>query len=145
MPFLRKDTDDVTTGNLTLDGGTLDFGGGCCRAVLNLRNNRMIGIDSLRFNDPGPNEGISWQGSQAAIYVAPGNDENADGQLRLVNDDGVRIATWATVDESLGIGTDAPRARLDVRGGSTRQHRRMCGRRSGHSAMDRRCAPGLHR
>ncbi len=88
-PFLRRNANDTTTGNYTFTGdaaggGTITFGGECCRPVLNLGNNRIVGVDYLEIADVGPNEGIRWRGSQAQIFVAPANNaNNVEGALRL--------------------------------------------------------------
>ena len=88
-PFLRRNADDTTTGDYRFvggeaGGGTITFAGECCRSVLNLGNNRIVGVDYLEIADVGPNEGIRWRGSEAQIFVAPANNaNNVEGALRL--------------------------------------------------------------
>ncbi len=99
LPFVHNSEDDTKTGNLTIDGDVTLAAG----HRLNLsRNNRVInGIEMANNNlsnanritiaDPGGSEGLQWNGTQAKIVVSPLDNGNADGYIRLVNDDGVSL------------------------------------------------------
>ncbi|MCA9719763.1 MAG: hypothetical protein KC468_34165, partial [Myxococcales bacterium] len=51
----------------------------------------IIDANRLTFADPGPNEGLSWDGTQAKVVVGMADAAN-DGPLRLINDaDGIRL------------------------------------------------------
>lgn len=88
---------------------------------IDMTNHGINNLDYLHINDPGPDGRIYWGGSQAQIYVAPLNDDNADGYLRVRNDEGISLesdvrATGAlTVAGSVAIGAGAPAAALGVR------------------------------
>ena len=53
---------------------------------MQLTNTDVIGVNRLRFADPGTDEGIRWDGTGASIFVAPADNGNGDGMLRLLND-----------------------------------------------------------
>ena len=48
-------------------------------------DNDILGVQRFLFNDPGPDGRLEWAGSAARIYVAPQDDGNQDGLLRLQN------------------------------------------------------------
>ena len=110
-PFLRRNTDDDTTGNYTFigsenGGGSIRFTGEGSRTALSLNNNAIGGVDHLEFADVGPNEGIRWNGSDAQIYVAPANNaNNQEGALRLTADSvhGIRLDAPTTVTGGLTV------------------------------------------
>lgn len=61
--------------------------------VLDLKNNSIIGVNKLVFNDPGPDEGIEWNGGNGwKIYESPDNLSNAAGGLQFLTG-GTRQAT----------------------------------------------------
>ena len=70
--------------------GTLQMEAG---AEINLRDQaiRGVGNPGLVFADPGPDGAIQWSGTAAQIYVAPLNNGNSDGYLRLINDGGISL------------------------------------------------------
>jgi hypothetical protein len=114
---------DTMTGTLTT------------RAIA-MQNYALSGVGSLTFNDPGVNEGISWNGGNFSIYESPDNLTNAPGNLQIVsggarrlsvktdgtveipsgslivNGDinvGAQVGTWITSDamaDSIGWNTD---------------------------------------
>ena len=90
-------------------------------SALNLANRNLDGINVLRFNDPGQGEGIAWNGSQAKIFVAPLAGGNADGYLRITNDEGisleseVRVTNHLKVAGKLGVGTTDPQSVIHAR------------------------------
>jgi hypothetical protein len=119
--FVRSDIADVKEGDLTMRGARLvfDFAGASNSIVMN--NTNMVGANSIRIADPGPNEGLIFDGTQAKIVVSPLNNANRDGQLRLINDDGVSIESDTRVDGNLtvtgsisGQSVSAPSAEFDV-------------------------------
>ncbi|MEZ4463166.1 MAG: hypothetical protein R3F43_01260 [bacterium] len=57
----------------------------------------------MRFNDPGYNEGIQWDGTGARIAVAPLNNGDADGYLRLINDGGISLEDNVRIQGDLSI------------------------------------------
>ena len=71
------------TGNLQMEGG----------AEINLRDRpiRGVGDPGLVFADPGPDGALQWAGTAAQIYVAPLDNGNSDGYLRLLNDGGISL------------------------------------------------------
>ncbi len=99
--------------------GTSEFNG-----TMNLVNNNIESVNSLSFSDPGDQEGISWTGSAAKIFVSPLDGGNSDGYLRLINDGGIVFEAGAEDSESMvitssnnvGIGTTTPSEKLDVAG-----------------------------
>ena len=62
-------------------------------AGINLRDSpiRGVGNPGIVFNDPGPDGALQWGGTAAQIYVAPLNNGNSDGYLRLINDGGISL------------------------------------------------------
>lgn len=90
-------------------------------ASIRLRDRHVTGVEQLGFNDPGPDGRITWGGSQASIYVAPLDNANADGWLRVQNDEGislespVRTTAEVTVAGHLTVGPTPPLAQLTVR------------------------------
>ena len=91
---------------LPLSGGTLT--GTLTSRAINMQNYDITGINALSFNDPGPNEGISWSGGNFRIYESP-NDltTNTSGNLQFVSG-GVRrmtISTGGNVDVPGNIST----------------------------------------
>lgn len=90
-------------------------------AALDLVNRNLNGINVLNFNDAGAGEGISWNGSQAKIFVSPLDGSNADGYLRLINDDGISLESHVRVTEQLavggrlGVGTEQPESIIHAR------------------------------
>ncbi len=66
-------------------------------------NGDGVGFNRLRINDPGPTEGIHWDGSQASIVVSPANGANTDGMLRLRNDDAISLESDVQVTGALSV------------------------------------------
>lgn len=99
--------------------GASEFNG-----TMNLTNDNITSVNSLRINDAGDQEGILWTGTAAKIFVSPLNSGNGDGYLRLINDGGIVFEAGVEDTESMtilssgnvGIGTAAPSEKLDVVG-----------------------------
>jgi len=71
-------------GHLPLAGGTLT-GTLDASAGLLLSNTNITEVNALSFNDPGPNEGISWTSGNTAIFESPDNlTTNSAGNLQFV-------------------------------------------------------------
>ncbi len=102
LPFIRSDADDSSAGTLTMNGNLL-FNENPLRDSLIMNNNNATGFNALSFNDPGANEGLSWAGSQAKIFVSPLNDANSDGFLRFINDDGISLESAVRIAGDLLI------------------------------------------
>ncbi len=88
-----------------------------------MTNENIEGVGHITINDSGANEGLSWAGTDAKIYVAPmTGDLNNDGYLRLINDGGISLepgtegdpAVTVRSDGRVGIGTQTPYYSLDV-------------------------------
>ena len=59
--------------------------GGTMSGTLNLNNNTISNVGQMSFNDPGPNEGLSWTGGNTKIYESPDNlTTNSAGNLQFV-------------------------------------------------------------
>jgi len=109
LPFVRRDAADqkagdltMNAGNVVLNGGALVVpGGGAARNAIQAGDQNAVGFNSVRFTDPGPNEGLFWDGSQASIVVSPANGADADGLLRLRNDDGIALESNTSVSGTL--------------------------------------------
>ena len=57
--------------------------------ALNMSNQQIYGVNNLRFNDPGVQEGIKWDGgNQWQIYESPNNQTNASGNLQFTSGSG---------------------------------------------------------
>ena len=53
--------------------------------VLNLNNNNLYGVNTIRINDPGTSEGIAWEGGSGwNIYESPNDLSNNTGNLQIV-------------------------------------------------------------
>ncbi len=63
------------------DAGGTSF---CCSNILDLNNHNIIGVNHLKFSDPGPGEGLEW--SNVKIQESP-NDltTNTAGSLQIVH------------------------------------------------------------
>jgi len=76
----------ITATGLDLNGnadisGSLNMSGG----HIYMNNFNIYDINTLSFNDPGPNEGISWDGGNTAIYESPDDlTTNSAGNLQFV-------------------------------------------------------------
>ena len=100
--------------------GKVKIDNGDAADALDLSNGNLIGVNHIKINDPGPNEGISWNGGNGwSIYESP-NDltTNSAGNLQFV-DSGSRILTLDTSGNaeftgSVGIGTINPSQKLNV-------------------------------
>lgn len=104
LPFLRNTVDDsVVDSIITFDGSRLVFDFGGIANALDLGNNNIVNANSLRFNDPGPGEGLSWSGTQASIVVSPLGGANTDGFLRLINDAGISLESNTRIQGNLTI------------------------------------------
>ena len=104
LPYLFKDRNDTATNaDFTFNGSRLTFQFGAPANALNLGNNNIVGVNALSFADPGFNEGIVWEQSQARIVVAPLAGGNGDGALRLINDDGISLESNTRVAGNLTI------------------------------------------
>jgi hypothetical protein len=75
-----------------LDADTVDgshassFARNPANAILNMSNFNIQNVNQLTFNDPGPNEGIQWNGGNIwKIYESPDNlSTNSGGNLQFV-------------------------------------------------------------
>lgn len=64
--------------------------------VLNLNNNNLYNVNTIRINDPGTSEGIAWEGGSGwNIYESPNDLSNNIGNLQIVLD-GTRVFTVDT-------------------------------------------------
>ena len=64
--------------------------------ALNLNNNNLYGVNTIRINDPGTSEGISWEGGSGwNIYESPDDLSNNTGNLQIVLS-GTRVFTVDT-------------------------------------------------
>ena len=111
--FSTTVTNSIAT-KLPLAGGTLT--GTLTSKAINMQNHQLYGVNNLRFNDPGVNEGIKWDGgSEWQIYESPDNQTNAAGNLQFTTGSGggTRRATldtsgnWNLVNGGLQIGGDS--------------------------------------
>jgi hypothetical protein len=102
----------LTTGTVSITN--LSVGTGIQTDVLNLNNNNLYNVNTIRINDPGASEGISWEGGSGwNIYESPNDLSNATGNLQIVLS-GVRAltvdtnqtvnipSTWATTSATTG-------------------------------------------
>ncbi len=56
----------------------------CCSNILDLKNHNIIGVNHLKFSDPGPGEGLEW--SNIKIQESPNNlTANAAGSLQILH------------------------------------------------------------
>ena len=106
-PFLRRDTDESTTGDLTMSGSAVRFSAsedGDSRTGINLGNNNIVGVNGISFAEPGEDEGLSWTGSDAKIFVAPRQGGNDDGAIQLSNPgEGVAIVGQTSIQGNLEV------------------------------------------
>ncbi|MCA9548266.1 MAG: hypothetical protein KC613_27875, partial [Myxococcales bacterium] len=141
MPYIRDDVADGKAGDLLMAGGDLLMDGGnvtlstgqvvlaagAARNGVLLNNHNLIGANTMTFADPGPDGALLWSGTQARIFVAPPDNANTDGALRLVNDDGIRLESGVVatgkveVQGTLGVGTDSPATRAEIRDDSAQE------------------------
>lgn len=116
--FMRADQDTGTTGSVDVGGNRLNMNGrapriswagatGGVNNAIDLDNRNIVGANRLNFFDPGPTEGLSWSGSQAKIVVSPLNGRNADGFLRLINDEGISLESDVLVTGDLTMAAGA--------------------------------------
>ena len=102
----------VYSGSVT--ASDISVGTGIQTDVLNLNNNNLYNVNTIRINDPGASEGISWEGGSGwNIYESPNDLSNATGNLQIVLS-GVRAftvdtnqtvnipSTWATTSATTG-------------------------------------------
>ena len=68
-----------------------------------LPNKNLTGLNELRFNDPGSDGAIRWDGTAAQIYVSPLNNDNSDGYLRLINDGGISLESNVSIAGQLTV------------------------------------------
>lgn len=74
--------------------------------ALNLNNNNLYNVNTIRINDPGNSEGISWEGGSGwNIYESPDDLSNDIGNLQIVLS-GVRTLT-VTTDGTVNIPSTA--------------------------------------
>ena len=70
--------------------------------ALNLNNNNLYGVNTIRIYDPGTSEGIAWEGGSGwSIYESPDDLSNDIGNLQIVLS-GVRTLT-VTTDGTVNI------------------------------------------
>ena len=102
--FSTTVTNSIAT-KLPLAGGTLT--GTLNSKAINMQNHQLYGVNNLRFNDPGVNEGIKWDGgNEWQIYESPDNQTNASGNLQFTT----------------GSGGGTLKATLDTSGNFTARH-----------------------
>jgi len=81
-----SDTSPQLGGNL--DGNSKSISGVTDLTIsgdISLSNGAITGVDYFTFNDPGPNEGISWGGGNFSIYESPDDlTTNSAGNLQFV-------------------------------------------------------------
>ena len=77
----------------------LPLAGGTMTGDIDMDNNTISNVDRLTFNDPGPNEGLSWTcGYLWKIYESPENlTTNSAGNLQFVSGTSDRRMTLSTV------------------------------------------------
>lgn len=106
----------TVTDNTRIRFPTTDANGDsvCCENVLDLKNHNIIGVNHLKFSDPGPSEGLIW--SNTKIFESP-NDltTNGAGNLQVtyggnrkltVNTNGIDVVGSITSgDITVGDGT----------------------------------------
>ena len=92
LPYLFKDRNDTVNNSTVLfNSARLNFQFGAPANAISMGNNNIVGLNALNFADPGFNEGIVWDNSQARIAVAPLAGGDGDGALRIINDDIVSL------------------------------------------------------
>ena len=93
LPFVHNSNADAKTGNLNMGARSqITFAGqDPVINALDLNNNNIVDANTLSFADPGANEGITWAGTQAQIFVSPLDNGNGDGYLRFLNDGGISL------------------------------------------------------
>ncbi len=120
--FMRVDQDTGTTGHLSTDKelraaqmrfttgtGTLTWGGNSNGSNgIMMRNRNLIGVNSLHIEDPGPSEGLIFNGTGAKVVVSPPDDANRDGALRLINDGGIRLEDDVVITGALDLAGASP-------------------------------------
>jgi len=76
----------------------LPLAGGTMTGDIDMDNNTISNVDRLTFNDPGPNEGLSWTGGSLwKIYESPDNlTTNSAGNLQFVSGTSDRRMTLST-------------------------------------------------
>ncbi len=121
--FMRVDQNTGTVGNLetarTLSAANIRLTG--ARAVssiafpadggspdprtsaLSLQNRNITGVNAMAFADPGPDGLLTWSGTAAGIKVAPLDDSDGDGYLRLQNDGGISLESSVRVTGNLAM------------------------------------------
>ena len=63
----------------------LPLAGGTMSGAIAMGNQNITGINNLTINDPGPNEGINWNGGNTKIFESPDNlTTNSAGNLQFV-------------------------------------------------------------
>ena len=82
---LKNDEGVEITNSLSVVGSTTLDGN------VDVTDKNLSGLNGLSFSDPGPDGAIRWTGTNASVYVAPLNDGNEDGFLRIRNDGGISL------------------------------------------------------
>ena len=102
----------LTEGTVSITA--LSVGTGVQVDSLNLNNNNLYNVNTIRINDPGSSEGIAWEGGSGwNIYESPNDLSNATGNLQIVlsgaraltvdTNQTVNIpSTWATTSATTG-------------------------------------------
>jgi hypothetical protein len=86
----------VVAGGVGINGNINLNGAGLTGNVIDLNNGSISGVNSLYFNSPGVNEGITWSGGNGwFIYESPNALTNAAGNLQIARN-GVRTLTIDT-------------------------------------------------
>ena len=81
-----SDTGDfATAAQGTKADNALPKSGGTMTGAIAMGNFNITGINALTFNDPGPNEGLSWSGGNMKLYESPDDlTTNSAGNLQFV-------------------------------------------------------------
>ena len=89
----RVDRSGTVVGGIRINGSMVAAGlttqGITNTGSLNMSNQQIYGVNNLRFNDAGVNEGIKWDGgNQWQIYESPNSQTNAAGNLQFTSGSG---------------------------------------------------------